>query len=168
MDSLPPGPARQSEIITYLATLIGWLNTDPWPRDRRFSGPVLTPAAIKRKLKVKAATREGEEDIDADVLALQCQRLVILGGPGSGKTWLASVSPGGVLRMLYSTSRLEVASTRSSCRSIPPVRVCIALLVIFDTPQCQAPLTRSLILVDRELMRPFMTFSPNGTLQPCW
>ena len=30
-----------------------------------------------------------EEDLDADGLARRCGRLVILGGPGSGKTWLA-------------------------------------------------------------------------------
>ena len=30
-----------------------------------------------------------EKDLDADELARQCTRLVVLGGPGSGKTWLA-------------------------------------------------------------------------------
>ena len=66
-----------------------WVNTDPWPRDRRFGGPVLIPSAIERKLRVSAFGRAGEEDLDADDLARQCQRLVVLGGPGSGKTWLA-------------------------------------------------------------------------------
>ena len=43
-------------------TLIDWLNTDPWPRDPRFGGPVLTPAVIERKLRVSAygpGTRAG-------------------------------------------------------------------------------------------------------------
>ena len=70
-------------------TLIDWVSTDPWPRDRRFGGPVLTPAAIERRLRVSAPGRAGDEDLDADDLAQQCRRLVILGGPGSGKTWLA-------------------------------------------------------------------------------
>ena len=89
LDRLPPGPARRGEIAVYLRTLIDWLNTDPWPRDPRFGGPVLTPAAIERKLRVTATGRDREQDLDADGLAQQCGRLVILGGPGSGKTWLA-------------------------------------------------------------------------------
>ena len=79
----------RDDIVTYLKTLIEWVNADPWPRDRRFRGPVLTPAAIERKLRVTAPGRSGEEDLAADDLAQQCQRLVVLGGPGSGKTWLA-------------------------------------------------------------------------------
>ena len=34
-------------------------------------------------------TDDSVRDLDADDLTDQCQRLVILGGPGSGKTWLA-------------------------------------------------------------------------------
>src|ERR1022692_2023327 len=86
LDRLPPGPADRAEIVVYVSTLIDWLNTDPWPRDRRFGGPALTPAMIERKLRVSA---KGEWDLDADVLATHCKRLVLLGGPGSGKTWLA-------------------------------------------------------------------------------
>lgn len=52
MDRLPPGPADINEIRIYLKTLIGWLNTDPWPRDQRLVGPMLTPAAMERKLRV--------------------------------------------------------------------------------------------------------------------
>jgi hypothetical protein len=89
LDRLPPGPAGYGEIAVYLSALIDWLNTDPWPRDPRFGGSVLTPAAIERKLRVAAANRVREQDPDADELAQQCMRLVILGGPGSGKTWLA-------------------------------------------------------------------------------
>ena len=50
---------------------------------------MLTPAAIERKLRVTATGRGREQDLDADELAQQCVRLVILGGPGAGKTWLA-------------------------------------------------------------------------------
>ena len=89
LDRLPPGPAGRGEIAVYLRTLIDWLSTDPWPRDPQFGGSVLTPAAIERKLRVTTAGRVREQDLDADGLAQQCVRLVILGGPGSGKTWLA-------------------------------------------------------------------------------
>jgi NACHT domain len=42
-----------------------------------------------RKLRITATGGVREQDLDADDLAKQCRRLVILGGPGSGKTWLA-------------------------------------------------------------------------------
>ena len=48
-----------------------------------------TPAAIERKLRVGATGQAPGQDLGADALARQCTRLVILGGPGSGKTWLA-------------------------------------------------------------------------------
>jgi len=50
LDRLPAGLADQGEVAVYLATLIRWLNADPWPQDTRFAGPRLTPAAIERKL----------------------------------------------------------------------------------------------------------------------
>lgn len=80
-----PGPAGRGEITIYLQTLIAWLNADLWPH--WFGDQALAPAAIERELGVRAADRAREQD--ADVAARQCQRLVILGGPGSGKTWLA-------------------------------------------------------------------------------
>jgi hypothetical protein len=86
-DRMPPGPATHGEIVVYLRTLIDWLSTDPWPRDPQFDASVLAPAAIERKLDVTVTGRE--ESLDADALAQQCRRLVILGSPGSGKTWLA-------------------------------------------------------------------------------
>jgi Domain of unknown function (DUF4062)/NACHT domain len=82
-------PEFRDEVVIYLQTLIGWVNIDLWPRDRRFGGPTLTPASIERKLRVSAPGRAGQEDLGADDLAQACRRLVVLGGPGSGKTWLA-------------------------------------------------------------------------------
>jgi hypothetical protein len=89
LDRLPPGPAGRGEIVVYLRTLIDWMNTDPWPQDQRFGGPVLTPATTESKLRLTAPGMPNGEELDADDLAEHCQHLVILGGPGSGKTWLA-------------------------------------------------------------------------------
>jgi hypothetical protein len=87
VDRLPAEPAGINEIRIYLKTLISWLNTDQWPRDVRLDGPALTPASIERKLRLSGT---GSADVhDVDGLARRCSRLVILGGPGSGKTWLA-------------------------------------------------------------------------------
>ena len=89
LDRLPPGPAERAEIAVYLRTLIDWLNTDPWPRDRQFGSAALTPADIERKLSISTTGAMGHQILDADALAQQCRRLVVLGDPGAGKTWLA-------------------------------------------------------------------------------
>jgi hypothetical protein len=89
LDRLPPGPAQRGDIFLYLRVLIDWLSTDPWPTVPEFSGAALNPAAIERKMTITVASRDRKETFGADELTLRCQRLVILGGPGSGKTWLA-------------------------------------------------------------------------------
>jgi hypothetical protein len=114
LDRIVPAAAGRDEIILYLRTLFDWLNTDPWPQASEVAGPALTPAAIERKLRIagdapfrqrhsrpgpESSTQGGwvhygswsekDEDLDADELGKQCSRLVVLGGPGSGKTWLA-------------------------------------------------------------------------------
>ena len=76
-------------MAVYLATLISWLNTDPWPQDNRFGGPVADSRGNRAEAEDHQQPRPGEQDLDADDLARRCARLVVLGGPGSGKTWLA-------------------------------------------------------------------------------
>ena len=88
LERLPPGPATRSEIVVYLKTLIDWVNIDPWPREQWW-GHAITVSSIERKLRVSVTDSDGRRDFDADELARQFQRLIILGGPGSGKTWLA-------------------------------------------------------------------------------
>jgi hypothetical protein len=89
LERVAPGPADQAEVAVYLATLIRWLNTDPWPQDTRFGGQTLTPARIERKLRIASSSNGDNDDRDADDLGRRCVRLVVLSGPGSGKTWLA-------------------------------------------------------------------------------
>ena len=89
LDRMPPGPAQRGEIAVYLKELIEWLNSDTWPQDERYNGAMLIPGDIERKLRVTVTGHEGEQDLDADELTQKCHRLVILGGPGAGKTWLA-------------------------------------------------------------------------------
>ena len=71
-------PARRRQVTAYLRGAIDWVNTDPWPRDQRFGGPVLTPAVIERKLRVFAPGRAGEEDLDADDLVRECRWIVLV------------------------------------------------------------------------------------------
>lgn len=94
LDQLPPSPADEAKVKIYLAKLISWLDTDPWPEDARFGGRALTPSAIERKLRIMSAHGDVEQELDADDLAKRCTRLVVLGGPGSGKTWLPDVRSG--------------------------------------------------------------------------
>ena len=89
LSPLPPQPAGRAEVAIYLAALARWLNSDPWPQDTRYGGPSLTPAVIERQLVIRSGRGKGEVNLDADGLAAQCSRLVVLGGPGAGKTWLA-------------------------------------------------------------------------------
>jgi hypothetical protein len=79
-------------VIWYLEKLIDWLNEDRWPIFASPQGPRLARADIERKLTIRTRDAGGaaaDRDIGADALAGSFQRLVILGGSGSGKTWLA-------------------------------------------------------------------------------
>jgi hypothetical protein len=82
---LAPGPAQRTEILVYLGTLINELGTDTWVY-HWYRGSELSEATVERKLYL---TSGPERDLEADLLADQCERLVIRGDPGSGKTWLA-------------------------------------------------------------------------------
>jgi hypothetical protein len=82
----PADDANRQEVVLYLEALVRWLNADPWPGS--FGGHTLSPATIERKLKI-ADSNGYLQELHADELARSCQRLVVLGAPGSGKTWLA-------------------------------------------------------------------------------
>lgn len=57
-------------------------------RDNGTGGPGLALASVERKLAIASDSGDHRAQ-DADELARRCSRLVVLGGPGSGKTWLA-------------------------------------------------------------------------------
>ncbi|MGH3401537.1 MAG: NACHT domain-containing protein [Streptosporangiaceae bacterium] len=88
LDKLPgsagASQADAGQVAVYLAVLARWLNSDPW-LDENGAGDI-SPASIERKLSIAAGDGKA---VDADELARRCSRLVVLGGPGSGKTWLA-------------------------------------------------------------------------------
>lgn len=82
---LPPRPAGRQLLRRYLTALISWLDHDAWPLGQQPEGPVLAPAAIERALWIARRDRR----VPADDIVDQAGRLVVLGGPGAGKTWLA-------------------------------------------------------------------------------
>lgn len=88
-DRLESARPDRATVSLYLAALVRGLNDDPWPQDARYAGPRLTPAMIERKLSIAGGAGRNEWIASADDLAAKCSRLVVLGGPGAGKTWLA-------------------------------------------------------------------------------
>ena len=67
--------------------LVEAMDADPWPGEGLSPGPVLSPSQIERRLWVSGD--HVMEFEDADELCRRCSRLVIIGGSGTGKTWLA-------------------------------------------------------------------------------
>ena len=165
LDRLPPGPARRGEIAVYLRTLIDWLNSDPWPRD--LGGSVLTPAAIERKLRVSDKGQADKQDLDADALVHRCRRLVILGGPGSGKTWLARRTARRVAEAALQALMAGGTLDEVDLRFTPPARACSAPTATSATQPCQARSTSSLTWEAPASARRSVSFSRSGTIPLC-
>ena len=89
LDRVAPGQAGEAEVAVYLGVLIRWLNTDPWLPRTGAGGLALAPEVIERKLTITTGGGRAGQDADADDLGRCCARLVVLGDPGAGKTWLA-------------------------------------------------------------------------------
>jgi hypothetical protein len=90
-DRLPPGPAGPRVLRIYLMGLIDKLDDDPWPIRENVNAVAPRPSEIERRLEIRDATPErgapGPES--ADEIADQSELLVVLGGPGAGKSWFA-------------------------------------------------------------------------------
>ena len=93
LDALPSDdPASVADVLRYLDCLVDDLNRDPWPHDTETEGPVLRPTDLERTLRLRRVddgTPRLAAPESADEIAEQAQHLVILGGPGAGKTWFA-------------------------------------------------------------------------------
>ncbi len=84
-DRLPPKPAGPDVLSLYLVALIAKLDDDPWPVEQYPEANAPRPSEIERRMIL----RYGDGEDSADRIAGESQRLVVLGGPGSGKTWFA-------------------------------------------------------------------------------
>jgi NACHT domain len=91
---LPPGPADRAVCNAYLKVVAHELDHDPWTRMAGGRDSSLT--LIAGRLRAAAGPDTGyrseggyAETADAVKLAARCERIVLLGGPGAGKTWLA-------------------------------------------------------------------------------
>lgn len=82
---LLPAPADEAGVATYLSVLIRWLSDDPWLMQL----PGASPRQVELEKKLSIADTATGVRADADERAAASWRLVVLGGPGSGKTWLA-------------------------------------------------------------------------------
>ena len=91
---LPPLPANRVVCEAYLNVVIDEFDHDPWTR--MAGGRESSLTAIAGRLHVTARPDTGyrvdgehSETGDACELATRCERIVLLGGPGAGKSWLA-------------------------------------------------------------------------------
>ncbi|WP_206064729.1 NACHT domain-containing protein [Kocuria sediminis] len=77
-------PSTVSEVMSYLRTRIADWNVSVWHHDRQ-------AAALERHLRVReqANPATGGDYLTAEEALAHQQMLVVLGGPGAGKTWLA-------------------------------------------------------------------------------
>lgn len=85
------GNQLRADLTSYLSSLARSLSINPWRSAFPGESPVSAPD-LERTLRVHAGAdlQEGKDMCqNADTLAEESECLVVLGGPGSGKTWLA-------------------------------------------------------------------------------
>jgi NACHT domain len=122
LDRLPAGPACRSTFILYLEKLIEELDTDQW-RALSSGSLELTPSQIERTMLVSPNRNGGTTP--ADAVADSSDRLVVLGDPGSGKSWYA-------MRVARLAAHRALAAMRAGAQvaevEIPLFTTCAAFL----------------------------------------
>jgi hypothetical protein len=84
-ERLPVPMGDRAALELYLAALGDVLDNDPWARI--IGGPAQT---LEVGFEARWAHRQGaDEPIEIDAAGDHCERLVLLGDPGSGKSWIA-------------------------------------------------------------------------------
>lgn len=81
--------ARRSEVAVYLERLIAFVDDDPWPRHSGLADRSLRQSSLEQRLYVQADRPGLESQRSIDAVAREASRLVVLGPPGSGKSWFA-------------------------------------------------------------------------------
>ncbi len=94
LDRLDPKPADRTALEAYLTALVDEMNQDAWTRlAGGASGSSLTSIAQRLSATASAYSNRRRDDatvmVPVDDLVQHCERVVILGGPGAGKTWAA-------------------------------------------------------------------------------
>jgi hypothetical protein len=75
-------------VMSYLERMLGELGREDWLA-RAYRAAAMPVPVFERPLQVRTLGGHGSEFRDADDVADSSRRLVILAGPGAGKTWLA-------------------------------------------------------------------------------
>lgn len=119
LDRLPPPVADRAIIETYLVAVIRELDHDAWTRTA--GGEAISVSGLARKLTLHTtaatnpSTAADEAGSDADEFIARCRRVVILGDPGAGKSWLARRTgmraAEAALAALHSGARAETIET---------------------------------------------------------
>jgi SEFIR domain/NACHT domain len=138
------GSDQRALFSDYLRTLIDRLGSDRWPADARLGGPLLKLGQHEVDLPAKDVESGG---VVTAAEARRFRRLVVLGGPGAGKTWFAARAAvacarvaleeleGGVDPRLVA---LPVFATVAAVRDQPPCpirdRLVAATLTSFGDP----------------------------------